>query len=115
MDSPVALYESQLQSITDVCADPWFAEQLAAFRAGDEIAWRRICGSCLGRVLEIAKRKWHPGCPVGLLDLVQEGNVVLVRTIKRFQDGTATEFLSELTKQVEDRVTAVVEQPDLLG
>jgi DNA-directed RNA polymerase sigma subunit (sigma70/sigma32) len=114
VESPVAIYESQLREITDVCADPWFAEQLAVFRAGDEMAWRRISGSCLRRVLDIAKRKWQPRCPLELLDLVQEGNNVLVRTIKRFEGGTAAEFLSELTKQVEGRLTLVVEHPDLL-
>jgi DNA-directed RNA polymerase sigma subunit (sigma70/sigma32) len=115
VDSPIELYESPLRTITDVCADPWFAEQLALSRAGDEAAWRRISGSCLGRVLEIAKRKWRPGCPLGLLDLVQEGNKVLARTIKRFQGSTAAEFLCELTKQVEGRLTVVIEHPDLLG
>jgi DNA-directed RNA polymerase sigma subunit (sigma70/sigma32) len=114
VDSPVELYESHFRTITDVCADPWFAEQFAAFRGGDEMAWRRISGSCLDRVLEIAKGKWQPGSALGLLDLVQEGNVVLVRTIKRFKGSTAAEFLSELTKQVEARLTVVVEHPDLL-
>ena len=114
MDSPLTLYETQLGTSTDVCADPWFAEQLVAIRTGDEAAWRRISGSCLGRVLEIAKRKWQPGCPIGLLDLVQEGNRVLVRTIKRFAGSTADEFLGELTTQVESRLQIVVEHPDLL-
>src|SRR5262245_12861274 len=115
MDGPVALYEAHLRTITDVCADPWFAGQLAAFRSGDEMAWRRISGSCLGRVLEIARRRWHPGCPIGLLDLVQEGNVVLERTIKRFEGSTAAEFLRELTKQVEGRLRVLAEHPDLMG
>ena len=114
MDSPLTLYEMQLRTITAVCADPWFAEQLAAIRTGDEAAWRRISGSCLGRVLEIAKRTWQPGCPVGLLDLVQEGNRVLVWTIKRFAGSTADEFLGQLTKLVESRLRIVVEHPDLL-
>jgi hypothetical protein len=114
MDSALVLYEMQLRTITDVCADPWFAEQFAAMRAGDEAAWRRISGSCLYRVLAIAKRTWRPGCPVRLLDLVQEGNRVLVRTIKRFAGSTADEFLCELTKQVEGRLRIVVEHPDLL-
>ena len=114
MDDPLALYEMQLRTITDVCADPWFAGQIAAIHAGDEAAWRRISRSCLGQVLEIAKRTWQPGCPVGLLDLVQEANRVLVRTIKRFAGSTADEFLRELTKQVESRLRIVVEHPDLL-
>ena len=108
MENPIAVYESSLHTITDVCADPWFAVQLALFRAGDETAWRRISGSCLGRVLESAKVKWRPGCPVGLLDLVNEANKVLALTIKRFQGSTAAEFLGELTKQVEGRLYGCV-------
>jgi hypothetical protein len=112
MDSPSALYESQLRRITDVCTDPWFAEQLAAFRAGDELAWRRISGSCLFRVLDIAKRKWQPRGPLALFDLVQEGNNLLVSTIKGFEGTTANEFLRELTQKVEQRLTLLVEHPE---
>jgi hypothetical protein len=65
-------------------------------------------------VLQIAKRIGQPGCPVALLDLVQEGNRVLVRTIKRFAGGTADEFLGELTRKVESRLRNVAEHPDLL-
>ena len=114
METPLVLYEKGLESVTDVCADPWFSEQLAAFRAGDEKAWRRISGSCLRLVLDIAKRKWQPGGPLSVLDLTQEGNVVLVKTIKRFSGGTAEEFLRELTGKVEHRLTLLVEHPGLL-
>jgi len=108
----LALYESGLQSITDVCADPWFSEQLAAARTGDELAWQRIAGSCLLRVLGIARAKWQPGCTAGLLDLARESNTVLGRTIKEFDGNTAEEFLRELTQKVERRITMVMEHPD---
>jgi DNA-directed RNA polymerase sigma subunit (sigma70/sigma32) len=110
---PVALYESSLQSITDVCAAPWFSEQLAAARAGDELAWRHISGSCLPRVLDIARQKWQPGCSFGLLDLVREGNTVLARAIEEFDGDTADEFLRELTRKVESRLTLATEHPGM--
>jgi hypothetical protein len=112
MDTGLAQYEEQLQAITEVCADPWFAQQLAASRAGDEAAWRRISGSCLGRVLEIAKQLWHPGSPLDVLDLAQEGNRVLVRTIKQFRGSTAEEFLRELSAQVERRLALLAGQSE---
>ncbi len=115
MDSSIALYESQVCAITDVCADPWFSRQLAAHRGGDEFAWRLISGSCLHQVLNIAKQKWRRESSLGLLELVQEGNVVLVRTIRIFKGNTAAEFLGELTKQVESRLTLLLEHPDLLN
>jgi hypothetical protein len=111
---PVALYESSLRSITDVCADPWFSGQVAAARAGSEPARRRIAGSCLPRVLEIARRKWQPGCSLGLLDLIREGNTVLARSIEEFDGDTADEFLRELTRKVESRLTAATEHPGML-
>jgi DNA-directed RNA polymerase sigma subunit (sigma70/sigma32) len=102
-----------LQSITDICAEPWFSEQLAAGRTGDESARQRIAGSCLLRVLEIAKQGWQPGCAPSLLDLVREGNTVLERTINELDGDAAEAFLRELTQRVESRLTVVMEHPEM--
>jgi DNA-directed RNA polymerase specialized sigma subunit len=110
--SPLEIYESGLARITDACTDPWFTERLAEYRAGDEAAWRRISGSCLGRVLAIAKRHWRPDSPVTLLDAVQEGNVALVNAIKRFSGNTADEFLRQMNAAVERRVILFLQHPD---
>src|SRR5947199_10842623 len=110
--SPIEIYESRLGEITDVCADPWFTRQLARYRAGDEAAWRRISGSCLGRVLAIAKKHWRPDSPATLLDVVQEGNVALVKTIKRFSGTTPDEFLQQMTAAVERRNVLFLQHPD---
>jgi DNA-directed RNA polymerase sigma subunit (sigma70/sigma32) len=113
VESPIALYESGLRAISDVCADPWFSEQLAAARTGDESARQRIARSCLLRVLKIAKQEWQPGGTLGLLDLVREGNTVLGRTIEEFEDNAADAFLRELTQRVETRLTLVMEHPEM--
>ncbi len=115
MDDFLELYEAQLNLFSDVCADPWFAEQLVAVRAGDELALQRIGGSCLRQVLAIAKRKWRPDGQVPLLELVREGNTTLVQMIRQFRGDTAEEFLRELTARVEWRLTLLMEHPDLLG
>jgi hypothetical protein len=39
MATPLVVYETKLRAIADVCAEPWFGEQLSAFRAGDELAF----------------------------------------------------------------------------
>jgi hypothetical protein len=109
--SPLEVYEAALAEITDVCSDPWFAEQLAQYREGDEAAWRRISGSCLGRVLEIAKKHWRPDSPVTLLDTVQEGNAALVETIKRCSGATADAFLEEMTAVVDRRIVLFLQHP----
>src|SRR5262245_54554921 len=107
MGTPLELYESQVAGVTDGCSDPWFADRLAASRAGDEAARRAFSGSCLRRVLGIARRVWRPGCPVGLLDLVQEGNAALWALTGNFAGATAEEFTRELDREVESRLRSV--------
>jgi hypothetical protein len=111
--SPLEIYESALGGIADVCADPWFAEQLAQYRVGDEAALRRISGSCLGRVLAIAKKHWRPDSRATLLDAVQEGNGALVKAIQQFSGTTADEFLRQMTAAVERRIVLFLQHPHL--
>ena len=96
MHRPLAVYETKIRAISDVCADPWFGEQLAVFRADEELALRRISGSALSFVLDVAKRTWRSDCPAELLDLVQEDSALLVDVIGGFRGKTTEDFLSEL-------------------
>lgn len=113
MCDPFAIYEEQVEAITEACVDPWFGAQFAAYRAGDETAWRAISGRCLRLVLRIAKRTWKPGTRLSALDLVQEGNWELVRTIRGFPGGTAEKFLREVNERVAQRLTLLIQHPDL--
>jgi hypothetical protein len=108
MQTALELYESGLEPITDVCADPWFGAQLALSRAGDETAWRRISGSCLRLVLDTARARWSPGSSLDLLEVIQDGNRVLVRTLKRFRGSTAAEFLEELAQNLDAEFTRLL-------
>src|SRR5712691_10812568 len=61
------------------------AEERALFRrkeAGDESATRRLIESNLRFVVWVARRYSRPGVP--LLDLIQEGNLGLMRAVERF-------------------------------
>lgn len=111
MQTALEMYESQLHLVTDVCADPWFGEQLALSRAGDEEARRRICGSCLRLVLDIARQRWRPDSLLNFLEFVEEGNVILVKTIERFDGSTAPEFLRQLTQNIELWYTTLLQHP----
>jgi hypothetical protein len=111
MPTLLETYEAHLDSITDVCTDPWFGEQLALSRAGDEQARRRICGSCLRLVLDVARRRWRPHSLLSLLEFVEEGNAILLKTVKRFGGSTAPEFLRQLTQNVESWYTTLLEHP----
>ena len=70
-----------------------------------------IGGSCLRLVLDLAKNRWQPGCGLDLIDLVQDGNVTLVRTIKEFNGSGAEAFLAQLTKKVENTFAALLKSP----
>jgi hypothetical protein len=111
MQSALEVYEAQLRLVTDTCADPWFSEQLALARAADADAHRRICGSCLRLVLDLARERWSPDGPLDLLELVQEGNAILMKTLKRFAGSTAREFLGQLRRAVESWFTVLFEHP----
>jgi hypothetical protein len=111
MEPLLECYLSQLRLVSDVCADPWFTEQLALSRAGDQDAGRRISGSCLRLVVEIAKRWWRPDSGLSLLEFVEEGNVALMKRVKRFGGSTASEFLGELTQNVESWYRTLLEHP----
>jgi DNA-directed RNA polymerase sigma subunit (sigma70/sigma32) len=111
MQDGLEIYEAQLQQIAEVCADPWFKEQLALSRAGDEDALRRISGSCLRLVLDICRKRWRADGPLELLELVQEGNHILVRTVKRFSGSDAQQFLREVRQNVEAWFTLLFEHP----
>src|SRR5262245_43117208 len=105
MQTALEMYESALRSVADVCDDPWFTEQMALSRAGDEQARRRISGSCLQLVLDIAKRWWRDESPLGLLEFVEEGNVILMKTIKAYKGHTAADFLQRVTQNLESWFT----------
>jgi DNA-directed RNA polymerase sigma subunit (sigma70/sigma32) len=111
MEDALHLYEAQLDEIVEVCADPWFFRELAKYRGGDEHAGRCISGRCLRQVLEIAKRKWRPGCGISLLDLVQEGNAELMRAVRYFPGFTAREFIPYFSGRVEHRLTLILQHP----
>ena len=111
MEKSLEIYETQLQLITEACADPWFGEQLALARVGDGQARRRICGSCLRMVFEIAKRRWRPDSLLSLLEFVEEGNAILMKTIKRFHGAKASGFLQQVKENVESWYTILLEHP----
>ncbi|MGH7136538.1 MAG: hypothetical protein ACREHD_12415 [Pirellulales bacterium] len=91
--SPLETYESTIRSIPSSFDEPWFREQLAAWRAGDAAAFRRISERHLGAVFELATQICSSlGADDKLLDAIQAGNAALVDVLSEFRDGTAEEF-----------------------
>lgn len=70
-------------------------EQCALYeraRAGDSQSRERLIASNLGLVISIAKR--YQGCGLPLADLIQEGNLGLIRAVGKFKPQMGASFSS---------------------
>jgi RNA polymerase sigma factor (sigma-70 family) len=72
-------------------------------RAGDEVAKRRLIESNLRLVVQIARRYRNRGLP--LPDLIEEGNLGLLRAVDKFEPGRGTRFATYATWWVRQAVT----------
>jgi DNA-directed RNA polymerase specialized sigma subunit len=115
MNDPIERYMSLIAQIPDGLPDPWFAEQMARCRAGDEAALRQLSERCLKRVLTLAKKHWRADGPTSWLDTVQVGNAVLVKAIRECSANKAEEFLQQMTVVVERSIILFLQHPDLHG
>src|SRR6516164_11359191 len=73
--------------------DSWFIDALAFSRSGNEIAMRRIKGSCLETVLDIVMSKWNNQLGIDILELLQDANYALDNVLAAFPGSTAGEFV----------------------
>ena len=112
MPSPEELYKAQVVNLPE-CQDPWFQETLARARTGDEGALRDISGRCLVIPLQIAEKYWRPDFGFTLLDLIEEGNRVLMKITKNFTVSSAAEFICKVKEEIDVRILRIVEHPAL--
>lgn len=105
MVPPTAQSDWQMSRVREECRDPWFVEELARARSGDESAYLKIYGSCLKIPLRIARAKWTADCKLSLEDLVRAGNLELMRTLKHFSGCYAPEFIRQVEQNVDLQLT----------
>jgi RNA polymerase primary sigma factor len=74
--------------------------------AGDEEAKLILTKANLRLVVSIAKR--HEGCGVPLLDLIQEGNIGLIRAVERFDWRRNIKFSTYATYWIKQAITRAV-------
>ena len=77
-----------------------------ASRGGDQVARKKLIEASLRLVIPIARQ--YEGRGVTLPDLLQEGNLGVVRAVEKFDPGANRRF-SEVAKQyIEEAVSAAV-------
>ena len=102
---PVGDYFKQVESVPPLSAQEerelWLAIKTGE---GTDAAKRRMIEANLALVLSIARRYDGPGRY--LPDLVQEGNVALVRAIEMFEPSVGGDFSSFASRQIEAAIRA---------
>ena len=104
-DDPVRMYLSEISRVPLLSAE---AERALAARLakGDEDARRRMTEANLRLVVSIAKR--YVGRGMAFLDLIQEGNIGLMKAVERFEPAKGFKFSTYATWWIRQAITRAI-------
>lgn len=114
-DLAVKMYVQELATVQPLTKQEearLFQEMLQPGERG-VLAERRLIESHLHRVLPIAERYTSSG--LSLLDLIQEGNLGLMRAIKEFPQTEVNDFAVYATFRIEEAIRSAIANRDLNG
>lgn len=111
-DDPVAMYLREISDIQPLTK----AEETTLFRelAGTiateqaESAERRLIESQLPLVVSIARRYEQRG--LSMLDLIQEGNLGLMKSVRSFAEKPSGDFVSHAATCIDDAIRRILEK-----
>ncbi len=105
IDDPVRMYLKEIGKISLLT----FAEEkelAQLIQEGDEDAKNRLCEANLRLVVSIAKR--YIGHGIQLLDLIQEGNLGLIKAVEKFDYSKGFKFSTYATWWIRQAVTRAI-------
>lgn len=101
----LAMYEEDLREISPLSAKEQ-ESLLRAVREGNETAKNQLIEAHLYSVVEMAKAYQNQG--VLLADLIQEGNIGLIRAIASYKESNTGDFESYMRKEIEDAMRSAI-------
>ena len=105
LDDPVKTYLKEIGRVPLLSADEE-AELARAAQAGDEEARRRLSEANLRLVVSVAKRYAGRGLP--FLDLIQEGNLGLMKAAEKFEPDRGFKFSTYATWWIRQSITRAI-------
>jgi RNA polymerase primary sigma factor len=104
-DDPVRMYLKEIGSI-DLLTQDEEIELAKAIESGDEDAKKRLCEANLRLVVSIAKH--YVGRNMSFLDLIQEGNIGLLKSVEKFDYTKGFKFSTYATWWIRQAITRAI-------
>jgi RNA polymerase primary sigma factor len=103
-DDPVAVYIREISTIEPLTKEEEarLFQQLGQRKAGDETVARKLLENRLALVVAIAEKYSSSGLPI--LDLIQEGNIGLMKAVKSFAEKPAGDFTGYAASRIEEAI-----------
>lgn len=106
VDDPVKMYLKDIGKVPLLTSDEEI-ELAKSILEGDEIAKARLCQANLRLVVSIAKR-WASTNSLSFLDLIQEGNMGLLRAVEKFDYTKGFRFSTYATWWIKQAITRAI-------
>ena len=105
IDDPVRMYLKEIGKVPLLSGD----EEISLAKRmeeGDEEAKKKLCEANLRLVVSIAKR--YVGCGMQFLDLIQEGNLGLIKAVEKFDWRKGYKFSTYATWWIRQAITRAI-------